>query len=85
MIEVTMWGGWNYSHGEPEQFESWNAARLEYLRRMAVSNTYYPLWGDCEFDDYVITDEFDGLTPADVIRDHDECESTDDCIRLIHS
>jgi len=84
MISVTLWGGYSYAAGEPETFESWDAARLEYLSRMETSNRYYPLWGECELDDYVIVDEFDGLTLGDVLRDHDECDSADSC-GVLHS
>lgn len=84
MVTVTMWGGFSYAAGDPETFESWGDARMEYLRRMEVSNRYYPLWGDADMDDYVIVNEFDGLTLRDVIRDHDECDADDNC-GVLHS
>lgn len=71
MINLTLWGGYSYTVGEPEEFESWDSARLEYLSRMESWNRYYPLWGDCGLDDYVIVDECDGMTLRDVLRDHD--------------
>lgn len=64
MTQYALWGGYSYSNlgGETEEFPSLLEAALEYLRRMEVSNTYYPLWGDCSEDDYVLTTEYEGWT-----------------------
>jgi len=77
MVRLTLWGGYSYSVGEPEEFDSWAAARLEYLRRRR--DPYYPLWGDADPDDYVIVDEYEGLRLSDVLRDHDWCSDDDEC------
>jgi hypothetical protein len=64
MTQYALWGGYSYSNlgGETEEFESLLEAALEYLRRMEVSNTYYPLWGDAGEGDYVLTTEHEGWT-----------------------
>jgi hypothetical protein len=66
MSEYSLWGGYSYHGGATEEFESVLEAALEYLHRMEVSNTYYPLWGDCSEDDYVVTTEFEGWTLTDL-------------------
>ena len=68
MTEFTVWGGYSYSNlgGDTEEFPSVLEAALEYLRRMEVSNTYYPCWGECSEDDYVLVTEYEGWTLSDL-------------------
>jgi hypothetical protein len=73
-VSVDMWGGYSYSVGDPERFPSLVEACREYVRRMSPSNTYYPLWGECGPDDYVIVyDECAGFTLAEVLATVEAC------------
>lgn len=62
MTQYALWGGYSYSNTGTEEFESLLEAALEYLRRMEVSNTYYPLWGDVGEGEYVLATEHEGWT-----------------------
>lgn len=85
MKEFTIWGGPSYVLGY-ETYESWAQAAEEYRLRhdtgKSSDGTLTPLWGkEIDPDDYVIVlDADNGLTYADVMRDHDGCD--DDC--LVH-
>lgn len=76
MIELqqfTLWGGYSYSHGEPEPFASledacdaWEDRRSSNGLRM-VDGTLWPAYGDMGDDDCAITTEHEGWTRAQVL------------------
>lgn len=71
--ELTMYGGYSYSVGEPETFATVREACEAWADRRASNGTrkvdgvYWPTWGDMADDDYAIANENDGLTRAQVL------------------
>lgn len=70
---ATLWGGHSYAHGDAETFPSLAAAAAAYVDRYdsngirKVDGVYWPAWGECADDAYVITTEDgDGWTRAEV-------------------
>ncbi len=71
-----LWGGYSYMMGdEPEVFASVRKACEVWAERCRtrsihpIDGIFYPAWGDCQDDDYVIMDEDGccGLTKQEVL------------------
>jgi hypothetical protein len=52
MVDVSIWGGGSYDP-YTEQFDSLEAACVEYARRM--TDKWWPMWGSDAGNQYVIT------------------------------
>lgn len=78
-MEFFLWGGYSYAHGDAETFESLDAAIEAYCDRYESNGTrridgvFWPTWGDCAADDYVITTaDGDGWTRSEVFARYAE-------------
>lgn len=74
VIDFWVWGGYSWSAGQ-EQFPSLAVACRKYVERYESNSTrkvdgfFWPTWGDCQDDDYVITDaNGDGWTRREVFE-----------------
>jgi len=72
-MEFTLWGGYGYGHGDPEEFDSLEDACRVYVARhesngRLLGGVAYPCWGEVADDEYVIVDAFmgEGWTRAEV-------------------